>query len=194
MFQSLTAFAASVREKIPAAPSAPENVANCVDPNVDGLVPHVVVLKQAPPPSRKIISLFDVVAAGSTPMPVELPSRHCVPAMSTHVHDPGVVPVIGAPGVNTTVPASVPESEVVDPSLLEPSETLLPSVVPPSPPLPPTSVSSPVHAAKEQMTAATGINDKKDFMGELLTMAIRNRVDFSAECKRARVHERSFVG
>src|SRR5215472_1606547 len=62
----------------------------------DGLFMHVNALKQAPPPSRKIISFLDA-ELGLTQNPVLLPSRHCASGTGTHVQVMSVAPVMGAP-------------------------------------------------------------------------------------------------
>src|SRR4051812_1288579 len=113
MFQSATALFGSVREKIPAFDSTGTNCPLNVDASKwNGFVPHVCALKHAPPPSKKIISFFEFVALGETPMPVGVPSRHEAPGKSTHVHAPGVRPVIGTPGLASPGASSATSPEV----------------------------------------------------------------------------------
>src|SRR5262245_27751128 len=61
----------------------------------DGLPTQLAMLKQAPPPSRKMRSLCDA-GVGLMPSPVALPSRHCVPSTGTGVHVFGGA-LIGSP-------------------------------------------------------------------------------------------------
>src|SRR5580658_8471237 len=79
-------------------------------PKLDGFPLHVAELKQAPPPSTKIMRSSEVPRL--TPMPVEEPSRQRAWVKGTHVHTPALRPVIGVVSDATSLVAEsiVPES------------------------------------------------------------------------------------
>jgi hypothetical protein len=119
-----------VRSKRPGC--APENCEEKLAASkCDGLFWQVSWLKQAPPPSRKIITLVEA-GLRLMPTPVAEPSRQCASGKSTQVHCSVGSPVMATPVVpplplvEPPLPLVGPPLPLVEPTL--PVELLLPAV------------------------------------------------------------------
>src|SRR5687768_466052 len=125
MFHSRKGLVAAVRLRTNLLPTL---ALASVGAHVRGFCKHVVLLKQAPPPSMKMMSLSEAMLK-LTAKPVADRSRQMAPVVGTALHTMSGT-TMGSPGGTTTPPSVVPPPV--------PSVPLsgAPPSAPPAPPVP----------------------------------------------------------